>query len=255
MIVPILFLTATLAFVAGMLWFAKKREAQRRDDLQALALELGLSFHEKDAFGLSNQLQAFELFKLERNKWGRSNRVTNLMRGQVDGTDVCMFDYTYVVHTGKSAHTVRQTVFFANDKRLEVPDFRLKPENWWHKILTKTGAVKDINFKEHPDFSNRFWLTGEIEALIREKFSPDLQRFLTARPSIHLEGSNYYLIAYKPGKALNADEAQVFFERCCQLTKLMKAEGKSELLDLAEMKKEPLPESIKVPELAEKRAK
>lgn len=245
MSIPIIFLTAMVAFIAGMVWFAKKREAQRRSDLQALARELGLSYYEKDIFGLSRQLQAFDLFKLERKTWGKSNRVTNLMRGQVNGTDVYLFDYTYVVSTGKSTTTVRQTVFFANDKAFNLPDFRLKPENWWHKILAKTGAGKDINFEDHPDFSNRFWLTGEIEALIRQKFSPELQNFLTARPSIHLEGSNYYLIAYKPGKALNADEAQVFFERCCQVVNLMKEKEKTELMDLAEMKKEVIAEPAK----------
>ncbi len=111
--------------------------------------------------------------------------------------------------------------------------------------MAKTGVGKDINFEDHPDFSNRFWLTGEIEDLIRQKFSPELQRFLTARPSIHLEGSNYYLIAYKPGKSLNADEAQVFFEQCCQVVKLMKEKEKTELMDLAEKKKQAIAEPAK----------
>lgn len=142
MLIPILFLTAMVAFIAGMVWFVKKRETQRRSDLQDLAHELGLSFHEKDAFGLSRQLQAFDLFKLERKKWGKSNRITNLMRGQVNGTDVCLFDYTYVVSTGKSTTTVRQTVFFANDKAFNLPDFRLKPENWWHKFWQKPASGK-----------------------------------------------------------------------------------------------------------------
>ena len=242
MIIPAIFLTGMLAFGAGMLWLGAKRAKQRRTDLQQLAREFDLSFFEKDTFGLGTQLKAFDLFSRERGiRWkGKSNRITNVMRGQVDGTDVYLFDYTYIVHTGKSSHAVRQTVFFANDKNLQLPDFRLKPEGWWQKILTKTGAGRDINFEGNPDFSKRFWLTGEIEDLIREKFSPELQRFLAARPSIHLEGSNYYLIAYKPGKTLNADEAQVFFERCCQTVRLMKSEQKSGLLELAEIKKEVL---------------
>ncbi|MBV6443279.1 MAG: hypothetical protein DYG98_05950 [Haliscomenobacteraceae bacterium CHB4] len=238
MFFPILVITAMAAFAAGIFWFKQQRKAQRRNELQQLAETMGLPFYEKDLFGLSNQLKAFDLFKRERGfRWGRGGHVTNVMRSQVDGTDVWLFDYSYVVHAGNTHREVRQTVFFANDKNFQLPDFRLRPENWWQKLLGVMGAKKDINFPEHPDFSNRFWLTGEIEALIREKFSPELQRFLTERPPVHLEGSNYYLIAYKPGKALNADETQVFFEHCCQLVQLMKAEGKSGLLDLAEMKK------------------
>jgi hypothetical protein len=125
----------------------------------------------------------------------------------------------------------------------------MKPENWWHKVLSKIGVKKDINFPDDPDFSNRFWLTGEIEELIRQKFSPDLQRFLTERPPAHLEGSNYYLIAYKPGKALNADKAQVFFEHCCELTKLLREKENSELLNLVELKKEAMPEVLEAAKL------
>lgn len=253
MFIPVLFLTAMLAFTAGMIWFTRQRKAQRSAELQQLAQAIGLSFHAKDLFGLGNQLKAFDLFNRERAmRWARGSWVSNVMRGDVDGTDVYLFDYSYMVNTGNSAHEVRQTVFFANDKNFQLPNFRLKPEKWWHKVLTMTGAKKDINFPEHPDFSNRFWLTGEIEALIRAKFKPDIQQFMVERPSIHLEGSNYYLIAYKPGKALNADEAQAFFERCCQLTNLMKEEGKTGLLELAEWRKEMAQEPLENIKTAEK---
>lgn len=247
-----LFFTAMIAFAAGAFWLKKKRDAQRRAELQELAQSLGFSFFEKDSFSLDSQLKSFDLFRRERLPWSRRRKITNVMRGQVGETDVFLFDYSYIVSTGKSAREVRQTVLFANDKNWSLPNFRLKPENWWHKVLSKVGVKKDINFPDDPDFSNRFWLTGEIEGLIRQKFSPDLQRFLTERPSVHLEGSNYYLIAYKPGKALNADEARGFFEHCCQLIKLLREKENPELLNLAELKREARPEELEAPDLPEK---
>ncbi len=252
--IPVVFLTFMAAFMAAVIWFKQKRKAQRSADMQQLAQVLELAFHSRDLFGLSKQLKAFDLFKRERSplRLGRGTRVTNVMRGQVDGTDVFLFDYSYMVNTGNSAKEVRQTVFFADDKTFQLPNFRLKPENWWHKVLAKTGVQKDIQFPEHPDFSGRYWVTGEIEELIRQKFNPELQHFLTARPPIHLEGSNYYLIGYKPGKVLNPDEARAFFERCCQLVKMLKEKEGTELLNLAELKKEEAPEPLEAPKIAQK---
>lgn len=241
------------AFVGGAVWLQRQRNAQRRAEMRQLAQELDLSFFEKDTSGLTRQLQMFDLFQRERSRWARNGKVTSVMRGRVGEAEVFMFDYAYTVHTGKSSHTVTQTVFFANDKNWYLPDFRLKPETWWQKVLSKIGLRQDINFEDNPDFSSQFWLTGEIEELIRKKFSADLQNFLTERPPVHIEGSNYYLITYKPGKALNADEAQVFFEHCCQLTKLLQENENSQILELAELKKEGMQRPLKAPKLTEKK--
>ena len=244
----LLSLTGMAAFVAGVVWLKRRRAAQRSAELQRLAADLGLSFIEKDTYGLIAQLHTLGLFRHSATRrWSRNGKVINVMRGQIGNAEVYLFDYSYIVSTGKSAHEVRQTVFFANDKNWYLPNFRLRPETWWHKVLVKLGLKSDINFPESPDFSSKFWLTSEFEGLVRQQFSPDLQQLLTERPPVHLEGSNYYLIAYKPGKSLNADEAQVFFEHCSQLVRMLQKQGAPDLLDLAELNKEPLPDPISLP--------
>ena len=214
----------------------KRWEKRRQAETGALARALGLSAVHDHSLGLTRQLQAFDLFSRERSSWFRNGSVSNIIRGQVDGTDMYLFDYTYVISTGKSSRRVSQTVFFANDKDWYLPDFRLKPETWWHKTLAAIGWDSDINFSESPEFSEKFRLTSEFEDLIRKKFTPDLQAFLTERPPTHIEGSNYYLIAYKPNKVLSAEEARGFFKHCCVLVVMLKKDGKQELLDLAELK-------------------
>jgi hypothetical protein len=225
----------TAIFTTVFVW-KSRREARRLAEMETLGQELSLSVLPKDSLGLGRQLQQFDLFSRERRSWFRNGQVSNILRGQVEDTEVYLFDYSYVVSTGKSSRRITQTVFFANDKNWYLPDFRLKPETWWHKVLKMTGWKDDINFSDSPDFSEKFWLTSNFEQLIREKFTPALQVFLTERPPVHLEGSNYYLIAYKPGKTLAPDAARTFFEHCCALVKMLK-EGKTELLDLAEWKK------------------
>ena len=232
-------MSGVFAAIFSTVFIWKSRQDNRRlAEINRLGKELDLAVLPKDALGLGRQLQQFELFSRERSSWLRNGRVSYVLRGQIEDTEVYLFDYTYVVSTGKSAHRVSQTVFFANDKNWYLPDFHLKPETWWHKVLKTIGWKDDINFSESPDFSDKFWLTSNFEQLIREQFTPTLQHFLLERPPVHIEGRNYYLVAHKPGKVLQADEARNFFEQCCEMVKMLKKEGKTELLNLAEWRKE-----------------
>lgn len=230
------YLVAMAAFVGGMLWYRLREKKRRQAEMEALAQRLELSFTGKDDFGLARQLQNFELFARERNRLMGRGKITNVLRGQAGDAAVYLFDYSYVVNTGKSSHTVYQTVFFADCKNWSLPDFHLRPEGWWQKMKLALGMEQDINFPDEPEFSGRFWLKGQFEQLVREKFGPELRNYLTERPPAHLEGSNYYLIAYKPRKKLNADEAEVFYENCLRLTELLQSNEKAELLNLADQK-------------------
>lgn len=237
LLLPIFMTTGVAALSVSVgLWVKHLRETRKKADAEQTARSLGLSFTEKDLFGLAPQLKAFEMFRHSRSRWGRKSQVTNVLRGKVGDTEVYQFDYSYIVSTGKSTVRISQTVFFADDKQWSLPDFHLRPEQWWHKVLAKLGASSDIEFSENPDFSKIFHLTSNLEELARTKFSPELQKFLLSGPRIHLEGSNYYLIAYHLRKVFRGEEARAFFERCCQLTALLQGENKQELLDLAERK-------------------
>lgn len=254
-LIPVAFSVFAFVFAAGMLYRRREAEKLRRVYLSNLARRLDLDFYEKDDFGLLAQLKSFDLFRRERRWIGSNGRIGNILRGRVGETDVYLFDYTYSVQSNNSRRRITQTVFFANDKNWFLPDFHLKPETWWHKVQARLGAAGDINFDEHPEFSEKFWLSGEFADLIREKFSPALRDFLAERPPSHLEGSNYYFLAYKPRKRLDAAEAEVFFKNCCALVKLLQNEGKMELLNLAEIKPaqdEPLP-PVELPEKERRR--
>jgi hypothetical protein len=227
-----------VAFLGGIIYYGYQQEKKRCAELAQLAQDLECSFHEKDPYGLGKQLSKFDLFVRERSRFVRSSKgVRNVLYKKTGDTQLYLFEYSYVVSTGKSAHTVTQTVFFANNTRWSLPEFKLKPETWWHRLKTRLGLGSDINFEEHPDFSKRFWLTGEVASMIREKIGPTVRDFLTERPPVHIEGANYYLTAYKPGKRLSADEAEVFFDNCCRLVQMLEKEGSNELLDLSELKK------------------
>lgn len=243
-LIPLFFAVTAAAFAAGVRFRRAEMDRQRRLQLSELARRLGLQFREKDDFGLLQQLKNFDLF-FRRRRWFHSGQIANVMSGRVGETEVYLFDYIYYVSSNNSRRRIVQTVFFANDKNWFLPNFKLEPETWYHKVMDRLGMSADINFEEHPEFSDSFRLKGELADLIRDKFSTSVRDFLTDRPPSHLEGNNYYFIAYKPRKKLNADEAEIFFENCSHLVELLKKEGKTELLNLAELKPLEMPEKLR----------
>lgn len=214
-------------------WRKAKFIASRREELTPLAAERNLRFAEMNEFNLGRELREFDL--LNKNFFFKSRQITNVLSTSIGFTDVFLFDFTYYRSTGKTVVPIRQTVFFAKNRDWQLPDFKLKPEGWWQKIQQYFGK-KDINFDENPDFSKRFWLTGEFEELIRESFSPTVRAFFEHNPPIHVEGNNYYLLAYKPRVIQDSAEARLFYDDCLELCELLQKSEKEELLKLAEIR-------------------
>lgn len=242
-IAPFFFVGLWFAFIGAIAYtifsIKRARQNQRAREMQAAANEMGLSYEMEDTGGLLQQLKNFDLFSRFRRSVFKRGRINNVIHTTMGETDIYLFDYSYVVSTGKSSRRISQTVFFANDRNWYLPNFTLKPETLWHKII-KLFGVKDIDFQNNPEFSEKFWVDGhdKLDDLIRQKFGPDLQHFLLSRPPLHLEGNNFYLIGYKPRALLNPAALQDFLDSCKSIVQKLKSEGKMELLDLAELKKE-----------------
>ena len=90
------------------------------------------------------------------------------MKKELSGNQF-LFDHSFMIHHGKSTSHYNQTVFFFDSKELTLPQFYLRPEHFGDKMLSWFGW-KDINFSTHPEFSDRFKLTGEYEEIIRYYF-------------------------------------------------------------------------------------
>lgn len=219
--------------------YQDKQKAMRQAEMAELAAAHDLDFSETDNFGLTKLLSEFDIMERERS-WFANGKISNVLKGYYNGTEICIFDYTYTVSTGKSSRLVSQTIYFAQNKQWYLPNFKLKPETWLEKVKMKFG-ISDINFADSPEFSDQFWLTSEFEDLTRKVFSPKVRQFLLEKPPVHLEGNNFFFIAYKPEALLSGAEANVFIQHCKDLTDLLKSENKFELLDLAEQKLEALP--------------
>lgn len=146
---------------------------------------------DQDEFGEKALLSCFELFSKRRGK------IRNLCQSKSDVAEArySIFDFKYTVAYGNTVRTFDQTVFFANSKKLGLPEFIMKPEHFGHK-LGKYLGWDDINFENYPVFSDKYLLKGDDQDFIRHTFNDNVLRFFSNTSGWTVEAANYYLIFY-----------------------------------------------------------
>jgi hypothetical protein len=97
------------------------------------------------------------------------------------------------------------TALFATEIPVNIPDFALEPEGLWSKLSEMAGG-KDIDFKDHPEFSKHYYLRGDDESAIRNLFTEPLLKFFEEHEEIHVECHRNKLLIYKRRDLLSADE-------------------------------------------------
>lgn len=194
--------------------------SQRSAQMAQIANKLEMQFEAKDEWGLKTLLKDFHLFRR-----GGRKKILNYMH-KSDGwleMEMHLFDYHYTISTGKSSYTFKQTVFFVQSKRLGLPQFLMKPENFFHKIGHFLG-IKDINFEEFPEFSNQYYLKGPDEEFIRAALNEKVLRFFTVEKNWSLEGINYFLIFYCNDTILPPQKILNFYDKGIQLCNMLSTE-------------------------------
>jgi hypothetical protein len=194
----------------------------RKNELKALSSKLGMEFSEKDEFKLINRLGSFQLFRK-----GTFRKISNLMAMDDDWLEsrYAIFDYRYTIQQGKTSRTFHQTVFFMDSKKLGLPQFLMKPENFFHRIGKYLNLVKDIEFEAHPEFSEKYLVQSEFPDMLKEMVSPELVRFFTIENKWTLEGNNYFLILYKMNKKLPSESIEEFHKKGLYLVNLLQNEA------------------------------
>lgn len=189
---------------------------KRTEALSRVAFDLKMSFQEKDTWDLHTLLEDFKLFRV-----GGRREISNLMyrADSMMDSEVFIFDYRFVVSTGKSAKVFNQTVFFVHSKKLGLPFFRMRPENFFHKIGNWLG-IKDIDFEEYPKFSKQYYLKGDDEDYIRHVMGDEILKFFSVEKKWFLEGVNYYLVFYRRDKLLSPQKIKRFYQQGMHLFEL-----------------------------------
>jgi hypothetical protein len=192
-------------------WFGTViyQDTTRANAFGLFARDFGLSFIRRVDQILLTRLEGFHLFSQ-----GHSKTISNLIHGEINGTEVMIFDYRYTVGGGKSPSTHSQTVICLRSDRLNLPAFSLRPENVLHRIGSVFG-YQDIDFSESPAFSEKYLLRGPNEQAIRGVFN---RRVLSFFEDFYIntfctEADGNQLIYYRENDSITPDSIRSFLSR------------------------------------------
>lgn len=181
-------LALTITYIINQFRRASVRKRSRL--IEAAANELDLIIEPDRAAELTSALSSFPLFQL-----GINREITNLIVAETTEVTLSIFDYKYEIRTKPATPNQHfwQTVVAIRPPKLQVPAFHLYPEGVLSKIGSALGA-QDIDFDDHPEFSNAFVLKSEAEDETREFFDQPVLDFFAQHPDISFEA--------RPGTAL-----------------------------------------------------
>ena len=208
-------LVGVILFVWWLVRHQKKTEKMRSARIGIEVERLGLSFQ-----GGSDPSAGELLAPHPLGKWGSAKGARSVARGSFRGHPLVAFEFSYVVSTGKSSHTVRQTVvILQNSKRL--PDLELCAEGVLDRFKEYFGA-QDFDFSAHPAFSKKYRLRGTDEDSIRDLFRPEVREYFENNDMIHVDIKEQQILIYKPGKyAKEQGQIEEFLQRAVEILELL----------------------------------
>ncbi len=177
-------------------------EKKRREAMQRVADELGLTFYQDGDPGLVGELSDMPLFSK-----GRSKRISNMIYGETEDVVMGVFDYRYTIGSGKNSHTHRQSVAFFRSPDLHLPVFDMRPQSIFHGI-GKVFGYQDIDFDSHPAFSKAFLLRGPNETAIRAAFRPEILMLFEKKQGVCVEGRQNDLVFYRHSKRVKPEQVK-----------------------------------------------
>ncbi|HTE30077.1 MAG TPA: SulP family inorganic anion transporter, partial [Chryseolinea sp.] len=131
----------------------------------------------------------------------------NMLSAYTDFGKVEISDITVSEGAGMAQNDTVLTVVHVSELDLHIPAFSLEPERLWTK-LSEIAFGRDIDFKDHPVFSSKYYLRGEDEQAIRKFFSEQLLAYLETHPVMHVESQRNKLLVYAKLDTLSPDEIQ-----------------------------------------------
>ena len=111
---------------------------------------------------------------------------------------------------------------FVESKELSLPQFFIRPEEFFDRVSKFLRLTSEIEFEEHPEFCKTYWVEGDEESLVKRMVSEDFAHFFTVEKKWRLEGMNYFMIFYQKGKKLKPEEIENFYKKGLQLFEWMK---------------------------------
>lgn len=181
-----------LSFVVGY-----RQKAHRREDLQKLANQNSWTYTESTTLPF---LKEFDLYI--NSAWTDSNALTgssnNVLMGVMNGRNILVSDQIYTTGSGKNRTTHEKTLAGIELREANLPFMCLYPEGFFDKVFD--GFTKyEIDFPNHPSFSQKYVLYGKNENQIRAFFDSRILAFYEQQPTFNTACGGKYLVIWGDG--------------------------------------------------------
>jgi len=185
---------------------------KRQKSLKALSKKLKWSYR-PDLSSDPQTLEKFEYFK--------SKQINYQYNVLIDATEqFTLFDLSYSEGAFIAKEDLKSS-FLMIKLGEQVPQFILDKEHLLASLYEPLG-YKDIDFVDAPDFSRRFFLSGENRSEIRKWFTPELIFFFESHSYFHIETNENILLIKGKNRLSSIDEIKKMLAFGTELTHILK---------------------------------
>ena len=157
---------------------------KRQKSIQKISEEMHWKY---DAFSEQEmeELPSFGYFKTRK-----IDKVSNVLSNE----DCTIFDVHFTEGEMIAKQVIKATMLHIHTLK-PIPNFTLDREGIFEYLLEFAG-YKDIDIKNHPDFSKRFYLAGKNEEKIREFFTEELILFFESNKQYHISATENGILIF-----------------------------------------------------------
>ncbi|MEP4534628.1 MAG: SulP family inorganic anion transporter [Cyclobacteriaceae bacterium] len=132
------------------------------------------------------------------SKSGKISYTQNLISGSFEDYRFIFSEVVYDTDLRTKAATdlLPALIIKPKESNFSWPVFTMEKEGFFEKVADMANS-KDIDFEDHPVFSDKFLLKGPQEDEIRKFFNPALLHLIESNPIYHLESNGRKLIIYR----------------------------------------------------------
>jgi len=180
----------------------KKNLTRRQTSMESLATDYHYNYHSKKEKDVSflNHFQFFDTKHINHiyNKLSHEDKKMKL------------FDIEFSEGDFITKEVIRKTMLYIN-LNTDIPRFTLDKEGFLEKVSAFAG-FKDIDIKNHDDFSDRFYLLGENVNEISAFFNDDVTHFFESNPYYHVESNGSALLIFGKQRLAGMKEIKALFD-------------------------------------------
>ena len=155
---------------------------------------------------MESELRDFQLMNR-----GRGKRFHNVVIAETSDVKISICDYQFTTGSGKNRRTHLQSVAVIQSHQLNMPTFRARPEGMFDAIGSALG-FQDIDFEDHPSFSNAFVLQSNEESRTRQFFDQGLLDYFANKTKLRFEGSSNTFLFYEGRHRVEPENFQFLLE-------------------------------------------